>query len=575
MLSSGRSQPALFLALAFLIGTSSYLFWAPPFNWLWPLLWLLYLLYLRAWPAITLMLAGALYCFCLYSGSPSGQIGYFSIASKSPYHSPFQKGLIYKGMLYINHQRIPCNVALQNRDIPADRDYILKGHLLNRGSYNYLFKAKEWIPVEKTFSLAEMRYQAKEKFRNFLNEKLHRPRTATFLSSLITGDVEDRSLRFEFGRLGLQHILAISGFHFAILIAFCSFFLSLFLPHRWKIIALLLAINLYFLFVGSVPAVQRSWLTALLYLLGKLTYRHSTGLNLLGVALFIEVLLDPLVSSQLGFQLSFLSCAGILLFVPFFEQSLLTLLPKHTQLPLFSQHIYLLATFLRKGLAVNLAVNLAILPLILTHFHQFPLLSLLYNLFFPFLVGAALFTLLITLLIHILFAPLAAPLFTLVDFFTAQLLDIAAYPPIVLAHSIRASNFPALGSSRPISSLLFCLSIGSFRARMHPNCAGNPPHPHYLTTENTESTESRNAQDRIRKKRKKSLSPSWGARGHPASVVDYLCGKKLGGAGDGRGPPKIASIFGVVPRGWGYSDSSCLRRSVICCKPTFRSSSSA
>lgn len=433
-----QRQPALLFGFSALIGTSSYLFWSQPWNWIFPILWISYLCFLRNWPQILFLVASIGYCWCLYSHSPTGHQGYFSIATLQPHQSPFHKGLMYKGMLTIDRQRVPCTVHHKEENYPkAHCDYLLKGRIIQRGPYDYLFKAKEWIPVKGTWSFAEWRYQMKEHFRQFLNEKLHRPRVASFLGSLITGDVEDRSLRYEFSKLGLQHILAISGFHFAILVGFCSFFLSLFLPHRWKLITLLVVINGYFLFVGSVPAVQRSWLTAGLYLVGKLIGRHSSGLNLLGVALLIEVILDPLVSAQLGFQLSFLSCFGILLFLPLFAQKKEPLSP---ELPFFSQHVHLLASFFRQGLSLSLAVNLAILPLLLYHFHQFPLLGLLYNLFFPFLVSAALFGLLIALVTYLVFPSLAP--FGILDWFTAQLLDLTAYPPIALDYSLKLTYLP-------------------------------------------------------------------------------------------------------------------------------------
>ena len=426
-------QPALLLGLSVLIGTSSTLFWDFPWNWAFPLLWIVYLAQCRSWAPIALVIGGAVYSWCLYPSVPTGNGGYFSIASLQPHQSPFQKGLIYKGMLTIEGQRIPCNVHHLGSEYPkANCDYILHGKLQQRGPYDYLFKPKKWIPVKNTWSLAEIRYQMKEKLRHFLNQKLIRPRTASFLGSLITGDVEDRALRYEFGRLGLQHILAISGFHFAILIAFCAAFLSLFLPYRAKLITLLCAVNIYFLFVGALPAVQRSWLAALLYLVGKLIGRHSSGLNLLGVALLVEVILDPLISANLGFQFSFLSCAGILMLGPLFPSA-------PSKPTLISQH----ASFFRKGFRLTLAVNAAMLPLLLYHFHQFPLLSLLYNLFFPFLVGIALFSLFLSLLASLLFPPLADLLFYLVDWFTAELLNLAAYPPIALDYSLKMAHVPA------------------------------------------------------------------------------------------------------------------------------------
>jgi len=440
-------QPALLFGISLLIGTSSFLFWPTPWNWVWPLLWAIYLTWLRLWAPILLIAGGIIYSWCLYGSAPAGNVGYFSIGSLQPHQSPFAKGLVYKGMIFVDGKRVPCSVhhAFGEEHPKANCDYILQGKLKQRGPYDYLFQAKKWVPVEKTWSFAELRFQLKERFRSLLNAKLTNPRVASFLGSLITGDVEDRSLRYEFGRLGLQHILAISGFHFAILIAFCSFFLGLFLDHRWKCIALLIAINGYFLFVGAVPAVQRSWLTAMFYLIGKLIGRHSSGLNLLGAALLIEVLLDPLVSAQLGFQLSFLSCVGILLFHPLFKPWALFIFPKHEpeSLTQLAQHGYLFTSFLREGISLALGVNAAILPLILFHFHSFPLLALLYNLFFPFLISMALFGLLVSLAAYALFPPIGDLLFVITNFFTAQLLDIVSFPPLLLDYSIRLRDFPA------------------------------------------------------------------------------------------------------------------------------------
>lgn len=461
------SQPALLYGLSILIGSGSFLFLDFPWNWGWPLLFSIYLAVQRQFMPILLIGASAFYSWMLYGPEVKGNSGYFSIHSLQPHHSPFNKGLVYKGKLYIEGQKISCSVyhPFKQNHPPANCDYILHGELKQRGPYNYLFRAKEWVPVTGTHSLAELRFQMKERFRHFLERKLKRERVAPFLGSLITGDVEDRSLRYEFGRIGLQHILAISGFHFAILIAFFSYFLHFFIQGRLKYLLLLLAISTYFLFVGTVPAVQRSWLTALFYLVGKLIGRQSSGLNLLGAALLTEVVLDPLVSQQIGFQLSFLSCAGILLFQPLFKPWVYHLFPEHEpeNLNRTAQHGYLLTSFLRQGLSLTLSVNAAIFPLILYHFHSFPLLSLFYNLFFPFLVSCVLFSLLIALTLYTLFPPLSGALFAITDFFTAQLLDLAAYPPLALDYSIRVYSFPAWVIPFYLSAL-FCLSLKGRRA---------------------------------------------------------------------------------------------------------------
>ena len=372
----------------------------------------------------------------------------FSPTSVQTHQSPFEKGLVYKGTLSGASFSVPCSIHYRGAEDArplAHQKYLVQGTLRERDAHQFLFKAKTWEAIGPCASLAEIRYRTKQAFRKLLETHLSSPRVAPFLGSLTTGDVEDRMLRYEFGRVGLQHILAISGFHFGILIAFFSFCLQLFLSRAWRIGILFIAVNAYFLFVGSSPAVERSWLTALFFLVSQWINRPSSGLNLLGCAACIEIVSDPFASGNIGFQLSFLSCAGILLFYTFFEQQLKAVFPKRTwaqiqSLTIFSRHGYLFSNFFRGAASLTLAVNVLLLPLLLFHFHQFPLLGLLYNLFFPFLIGAALFLLLSALIFHALFPPIAELLYFCTDSLTSLLLNLSAYPPLALDFSLRIAS---------------------------------------------------------------------------------------------------------------------------------------
>lgn len=433
------------------MGTSSASFWETPWNWVWPLFWGVYLLFLHS-AAPLVLLAGAFFYGSTFSiPSPGETTALFAPSSLQPHPSPFQKELVYKGTLHLPHSSVPCAIYYRGKiedHPPAHQNYWVNGRLEQRGDYDFFFKVKKWEPIARSWHLAELRYRTKEKVKAFFAHRLSSPKVSSFLSALLTGDVEDRLLRYEFGRLGLQHILAISGFHFAILIGFLSFFLSLFLPRFWQSLFLMVAMSLYFAFIGSNPAVERSWLTATFYLLGKLLNRHTNGLNLLGSALLIEIALDPLVSINLGFQLSFFSCGGILLLFSFFEKRLRRFFPRRTSseigaLTFLSKHAYLLSSFLRQAMALTFAVNLLLFPLLLYHFHTFPFLSLFYNLFFPFLVGIALFALLLSVVLYFLFPPLAALLFFATNAFTQFLLDIVSFPILPLNYSIHWNGLPA------------------------------------------------------------------------------------------------------------------------------------
>lgn len=438
-------HPALITSLSILIGTSAPLFLG---YYLWPILWLVYLAFCKKISQILLLFASIFYgYFHQIPAQPQEVSAIFSPHSLQPHSSPFQHGLQYKGTL--NHS-LPCTIYFRGlkEDHPlANKNYIVQGPLQQRGPTDFVLKTKEWKEIPDSWSLAELRYQTKERFKKFLSAHLSSPRVITLLSSITTGDVEERSLRYEFGRVGMQHILAISGFHFGILIAFLTYFLRIFLSRTWKIFILFFLITAYYIFVGPSPAVERSYLTAFFYLIGMWTNRTTSGLNLLGMAMGTELIFNPHISSNMGFQLSFLSCFAILLFYSPFEKWMQTLLPKRNwseiqSLTLLSRHGYILSSFLRKAISLNLAINIALLPLILFHFHQFPLLGLLYNIFFPFCIGGALFLLLAALLFHLLFPPIASVLFWITNQWTDFLLSLVFNPPLAIDFSLRFATIP-------------------------------------------------------------------------------------------------------------------------------------
>lgn len=462
-----KENPALLYSLSILIGTSAPLFFD---HYFWPFFWLVYLLLSKHYAQIIVLGASLIYGFFYQiTPPPSDEISaIFSPHSLAPHHSPFQKGLQYKGTLSYEAMALPCSICMrgniEHRPL-ANKSYIVKGELKQKDAYDFIFKAHEWKPIEPSWSLAEMRFQIKEKFKSLISTHLPSGRVATFLSSISTGDVEDRMLRYEFGRLGLQHILAVSGFHFGILIAFLSFFFRFFLSHSWKILALFLMTSAYYVFVGASPAVERSYLTALFYLIAKWTHRPTSGLNLLGCAMGVELLFNPLVSNNIGFHLSFLSCFAILLFYPPIENKLRLLLPKRSrteigQLTLLSQHGYLFSSFFRKAISLTLAVNMALLPLLLFHFHQFPWLSLFYNIFFPFCTGISLVLLLSSFVFHLLFPPIASGLYWVTNAFTDFLLELTANPLFAIDYSLRISNVPSY------FVILYCFVLGFWRMMM-------------------------------------------------------------------------------------------------------------
>jgi len=412
-------------------------------------------------------------------------IAYFSLSNIKTHSSPFQRSYLYEGT--IRHfttldqrqaSKLPCKIFLpikQERPL-GNGDYLVQGTLYKKGAAPFVFKpypASAWQKVPSSFSLAEWRMQAKEGLRHFLKRKIHHEKVCAFFSAMATGEINERTLSLEFGKLGLPHILAISGFHFGLLAVFCGFFLRLFLSPKSAAIVLIFLLSGYFLFIGGAPSVQRAWIANTLFMCAPFFHRRARALNTLGIGLITAIFIDPLVICHLGFQLSFLCTAAILFLYPITEKTCEIVFPKRTLkmascMPMAHQYAYLLSVFFRKAIALTLAVHVVAIPVVLFLFHKFPLLSLVYNLFFPFWITISLFLFLLAVLIGLPLPILGDLLHRFNTGFTSYLLDLAANPPAAFEFFLRDQNI-SLTFLVLYIFVIFTLSIVAQTPRMQNN----------------------------------------------------------------------------------------------------------
>ncbi|HSW86559.1 MAG TPA: ComEC/Rec2 family competence protein [Rhabdochlamydiaceae bacterium] len=478
-----RIHPALFVGLHLLLGAA----FALHGHWLYPIFFLLLwspflypinlskLLKLGSYfflSCVTFAYAAFLYPEIQLPSKELKGTGLFSISNLKVHASPFQKSYLYQGTMKcfesesgMKLTNLPCTilVPLNKGRIHADRDYLVNGKLSEKENRNFLLKLDKnnsWLPVKDTFSFAEWRYTAKEKISLYLKKVLNDDHARLFLNALLTGDVEERSVFLEFGHFGLQHILAISGFHFGLLAAFCTFFLRLFLSPRNTALLSLIFLSGYCFFIGNGASVQRAWIMIFIFLFGRLCNLRCSGLNALGIALIIEILIDPLIITKFGFQLSFLCTFAILLFYSQANRLLgIVLRPRSkstlANMNLLHQHGYLFSATIRNALALNVSVHLFTLPVMLYYFHKFPLLSLAYNLFVPLLAACSFFLLLISMLLTCLLPPIAIILHHANDRFTSSWLQMIANSPAYMDFFIRIKTFPFV----LLAILLFFLTM--------------------------------------------------------------------------------------------------------------------
>jgi competence protein ComEC len=150
-------------------------------------------------------------------------------------------------------------------------------------------------------------------------------RDSAVLKAVLLGDRSalDSDTIESFRKSGLYHLLVISGLHVGLLAALAlALFRLLGLREAWRGGALLLLLAAYALLVEQRAPTLRATLMIALYLLARYLYRDKDGLNAVGFAALILLVIRPTWLFEAGFQLSF--SAALLIFavvVPILERT--------------------------------------------------------------------------------------------------------------------------------------------------------------------------------------------------------------------------------------------------------------
>ncbi len=379
--------------------------------------------------------------------------GIFIPESVAYSHSPFGTSYLTKGTLSSfmtssqTWRRIPCQIytPLHKPRPSAHHALMIKGRLLPKKFPTYVLKPSSYEVLSSTYSLAEWRFQIKDKVRHQFKKIFSSKETASFLLSMVTGEIDDRLMALQFNRLGLLHLLGVSGFQFSLLALLLEMVFKVILPGYRGTVLLIALLTTYALILGNSPPIQRAWVSVTLYAIAHARKFQITPLNALGGALIWELLLDPCVFFQLGFQFSFLCTAAIFIVYPSLRDFLKKGLPSRSfsqsrVLPLIDRGGSILAFFCRETLALNLAIHCISLPLIFFHFHKFPFLSLVYNLFLPAAVSLAYLFLIPGLLLAAI-PFLAAPFLKIAEILTDCMLQVACNPPALFDFQWRVPFF--------------------------------------------------------------------------------------------------------------------------------------
>jgi len=222
----------------------------------------------------------------------------------------------------------------------------------------------------------------------------------------------DRKLYEDFIKTGLVHLICLSGLNVGIL-AGCFWWLSkkAGLLHKGRSIACIIATIIFLLVVPATSSTLRAGIMFIIFCLARLFNRKASLLNSLAVSAILLLLIQPLDFLNPGFQLSFATTLGIILFCPPFFNFLMSPFKRFKGNFFYEILRIVLAVF-----STGCAAWLAAMPITAWHFHQFQLLTALWTV--PASIPVAVILILGTfkILLNPLLPTLAAGLAFIVDF---------------------------------------------------------------------------------------------------------------------------------------------------------------
>jgi competence protein ComEC len=189
-------------------------------------------------------------------------------------------------------------------------------------------------------------------------------------------DVVARDVSDDFRTSGLSHVVAISGWHIAMLGAVVAALLGG-LPRRPRSVLVVLAIAAYAVLAGAAPSILRAALMATAVIVARESGRRGQAKAALALTCLALLVLDPATIGDVGFQLSAVATAGLLAWATPLHEWLVKHLPNATP------------GWLVEALGVSLAAQAATLPLILLEFGRLSVVAPLANLLIAPLVAPA------------------------------------------------------------------------------------------------------------------------------------------------------------------------------------------
>lgn len=199
------------------------------------------------------------------------------------------------------------------------REYLLQQGI-TIGLYGWEHLTVDQAPFTLDGLAAACRHQLSGQLVRVMGEEAGGYASAMLLGVRSLVPSEDREA---FSRLGIAHVLSISGFHVGVLAAMVAWVMArLRLSRRLRLAVMTILLSAYALLTGLHPPVLRAAALLLLREFGALRWRQRSGVHLLSAAWVVMLLLSPCQLTGASFQLTYGAVLGLMLVTPWLTRLL-------------------------------------------------------------------------------------------------------------------------------------------------------------------------------------------------------------------------------------------------------------
>ena len=345
-------------------------------------------------------------------------------------------GNYLKGVGYINNEKVLISYTLQNED---EKVFFKKkfygGKVFANGNIEelkektnfYSFDYKKYNENRGVFKQVKLNQIKNIKSEDSIVDKIKSIRAkmslkisneitfdkSGYFEALILGDKNylQREDINAFKKLGISHLLAISGLHLGLLISIIYYILQK-LNFTSNLIENIIIIILpcYMGISGFSPSVIRAGLMIIVYLI--LRRKNIANIDSLLITFLIMTIINPLYIFDIGFELSFFITFSLLMSTEYIKKS---------------------KNKLQSSLKISVISFLASMPILISNFYTVPYISVLSNIIlvpifsiiiFPLVVCSYIVFLLSTTIFNILCKPLLNLVFYIFDEIQSILLRV-------------------------------------------------------------------------------------------------------------------------------------------------------